>query len=280
MKIGDKVLILDKGFNIPTYTDVFEKLGFKDPSHSRFSRDIIDGDIKVMGVCKDPMNSSRTLVGVTDKSGMEYLFDEKYLKLIENTMRKITDLEKNEFIHCANKEEAEEICKLMHEAGFRWSNGKTYLESNFNNEKSITYSPINQSYSDLEYVLRRGYTVYKAQDFIKNINKKQEKVMSNLKVVKSQVLNVKGQEREVTIVVVIKDNDSVGAGYSVKVPEDKANPELAEKIAFGRAMNLKTNLTPEMVMGLGMSRKYILYAIAENLLKRIEAGTIQIKGIK
>lgn len=41
--------------------------------------------------------------------------------------KSIKDLKSNEAIHCKTKEEAEAICKLMHEAGFKWRSGDSFL---------------------------------------------------------------------------------------------------------------------------------------------------------
>jgi len=42
---------------------------------------------------------------------------------------KITDVKVNQVVHCATEEEAKRICNLMHNAGFRWINGETYLNN-------------------------------------------------------------------------------------------------------------------------------------------------------
>jgi len=99
-----------------------------------------------------------------------------------------------------------------------------------------------------------------------------------LKAALTKTISVKGVEREVTVVVLI-NNGEVRSGYSVRIPEDKHNKELAEKIAKGRALNDKTNLTT-MLVGLGMDKKFILYAIAEDLLRKVSEGKIEIKGVK
>lgn len=105
------------------------------------------------------------------------------------------------------------------------------------------------------------------------VNKKQ----IEMKVVKSEDIEVNGKKRNLTIVVMISEAE-VRAGYSIKVPEDKQNSELGEKIATGRALSDRTNLV-DMVCGIGMNKKYILYSIAEHLIRQVQRGTIQIKGI-
>ena len=99
-----------------------------------------------------------------------------------------------------------------------------------------------------------------------------------MKVVKTQSVKIDGIERDVTVAVVVTDGQ-VRTGYSVRMPEDEQDEKLAETIAVGRAMKDKTNLTPDMVMGIGMDKKYILYAIADHHLKVISDGNV-VKGIK
>ena len=43
---------------------------------------------------------------------------------------KVTDLKENECIHCETEEQANAICKLMHEAGLTWHDGDSYLSVN------------------------------------------------------------------------------------------------------------------------------------------------------
>lgn len=44
-------------------------------------------------------------------------------------MKLVTELKENEVIHCKTEEEAVAICKLMHEAGLKWSSGLSYLRT-------------------------------------------------------------------------------------------------------------------------------------------------------
>ena len=110
-------------------------------------------------------------------------------------------------------------------------------------------------------------------------NSKNNKIMQTLSVTKTETVQIGKKKREITITVLV-DNGRVRAGYSVRNPEDKkTNPELAKQISTGRALSDKTNLV-DMTIGVGMDRKYILYAIAEQLFREIGSGKIQIKGIK
>ena len=86
----------------------------------------------------------------------------------EKQIMKVTDLKENECIHCETEEQAVAICKLMHEAGLKWRNGKTYLYyDDYNTYKSETcYIPKEGTYCSLKYVKRRNYTIYKVKEFL------------------------------------------------------------------------------------------------------------------
>lgn len=116
---------------------------------------------------------------------------------------------------------------------------------------------------------------------LNDFNKSIEKIKQNFKqmeISKTQVLKINGKKREVTLVVLTEQN-KIKAGYSVRVPGDKKNEKLGKSIAKGRALKPKTNLI-DMELGKGLDRKFILYAIADDLFKKIERGIIEIKGIK
>ena len=112
---------------------------------------------------------------------------------------------------------------------------------------------------------------------LENTSINTKEIIMNL--VKTKEVTLNETKREITIVVVV-ENGVVKSGYSVKLPEDKENAELAEKIATGRASKEKTNLTPDTELGKGLDKKYILHAIADNLFLKIERGVLKIKGVK
>lgn len=99
-----------------------------------------------------------------------------------------------------------------------------------------------------------------------------------MKITKTEKVKINGKSRNVTIVV-LNEGKKVKAGYSIRMPQDKENDELGGKIALGRAKNERTNLV-DMELGKGLDRKFIMYAIAEDLLKQIERGVIKVKGVK
>lgn len=105
------------------------------------------------------------------------------------------------------------------------------------------------------------------------------KPIITMKANKTEKLKVNGKNRDITVAGVITEDGELRVGYSVRLPSDKKYEELALKIATGRAMSDKTNLV-DMTVGIGMDKKYIIYAVLEHVLRQIGRGTIAIKGIK
>ena len=83
---------------------------------------------------------------------------------------KVTDLKENECIHCKTKKQAKAICKLMHEAGFRWINGDSYLSKNFYHvyKSETCYHTKQGTYYYLDYAKEENCKIYKAKLFLKN----------------------------------------------------------------------------------------------------------------
>ena len=81
---------------------------------------------------------------------------------------KVTDLKKNECIHCETEEQAKAICKLMHEAGLKWRGGQNYLHlTNYYTHTTETcYFPIDGQYDELSYAKQENYKIYKAEQFL------------------------------------------------------------------------------------------------------------------
>jgi len=100
----------------------------------------------------------------------------------------------------------------------------------------------------------------------------------SMTVTKTKTVTIQGHTRDLTIAVCIVAG-KIRTGYSVRDPNDEPNEELAKKIATGRAMSDRTNLT-DMVVGKGMDKKFILYAVADWIISGFERGVHQIKGIK
>ena len=91
---------------------------------------------------------------------------------------KVTDLKENECIHCETEEQANAICKLMHEAGLKWRDGQNYLHltNYYTHTTEICYFPIDGQYDELSYAKHENYKIYKAEQFLT----KNTKVMSTI----------------------------------------------------------------------------------------------------
>ena len=81
---------------------------------------------------------------------------------------KVTDLKENECIHCKTEEQANAICKLMHESGLTWHDGDSYLSVNlYDIYKSETcYFPAKGEFSDLTFAKEEKCKIYKAEQFL------------------------------------------------------------------------------------------------------------------
>ena len=81
---------------------------------------------------------------------------------------KVTDLKENECIHCETEEQANAICKLMHEAGLKWVTGFSYLsKNNYGSYTSETcYLPSKGTFASLDYAKGEDHTIYKAEQFL------------------------------------------------------------------------------------------------------------------
>ncbi len=81
---------------------------------------------------------------------------------------KVTDLKENECIHCETEEQANTICKLMHEAGLTWYFGDSYLSKNNYDvyNQNTCYNPKIGQYCDFNFYKQNNYTIYKAEQFL------------------------------------------------------------------------------------------------------------------
>ena len=111
---------------------------------------------------------------------------------------KVTDLKENECIHCETKEQANAICKLMHEEGLKWFTEESYLKYNhYVTHKSETcYIPKEGLHCSLNYAKAYNHTIYKAEQFLnKNIENMET---SNLQVLNSTI-RINGDMKEINI---------------------------------------------------------------------------------
>lgn len=173
--------------------------------------------------------------------------------------------------------------------GFKFENGKYRTSRGYD---TLRFSPKMQTYigvmGEIEKVRTRSVKVRfpDGNSFWYPINqnvvrqKVSQVIQNNMVVTKTKALKVKGKDRDITVAVILDRNSGeIKGGYSVRMSEDKANDELGNKIAIGRANSPRTNLL-EMQCGEGMDKKFILYAIADNILGKIERGVIDIKGVR
>lgn len=100
---------------------------------------------------------------------------------------KVIDLKENECIHCETEEQANAICKLMHEAGLKWRFGGSYLV-NKRNYHNICYYPKSGEHGSLKYARERTHKIYKAEQFL-NQNTK----------IMSTVVNINPDTSEINI---------------------------------------------------------------------------------
>ena len=81
----------------------------------------------------------------------------------------VTELNSNEVIHVRTEQEAIAICQLMHDAGLKWCNNKSYLDINEWNNKygEICYNPSKGGYSRFQwYTSKKSFTIYPASLFL------------------------------------------------------------------------------------------------------------------
>lgn len=188
-------------------------------------------------------------------------------------------LTENTAVHCPTEELANKVLKVAHDNGYKWITGYSYISKNIWNchKENTCYNIVNGSYADTHFYLDNNYTIMSAEQFLK-YNSKQE-IMKDLKYFQTKTLRVNDKQRDITVAVYLKDEKLYG-GYAVRNPIDKEfDTEKAKLIATGRSMNSRTNLLKDESVGT-LTHRYILKAIAENLLREIEIGNILIKGIR
>ena len=142
---------------------------------------------------------------------------------------KVTDLKKNECIHCETEEQANAICKLMHEAGLKWRFGGSYLV-NKRNYHNICYYPKSGEHGSLEYAKEENYKIYKAEQFL---TQKQETM--------STVVNINPDTSEINITPkegfeIDLENSDLKNGKVILKEVEKKYPNM---FALPKIMNLE-----------------------------------------
>lgn len=92
-------------------------------------------------------------------------------------MKNIKDLKENEVIVCRSEQEAIQIRQLMHDAGFKWCTGESYIEKEWY-YKGITYSPKRGTHLHLSLMYPFEKRIHEAKDFIME-EKEQENEQPN-----------------------------------------------------------------------------------------------------
>lgn len=91
-----------------------------------------------------------------------------FYHFFQSIMKKVTDLNEKEVIHCPTEAKAIAICKLMHEAWLKRCSWFSYLAKNNRNEykKNTCYYTRSGEYSTIDFYKKEWYTVYPASDFL------------------------------------------------------------------------------------------------------------------
>ncbi|MDV3537876.1 hypothetical protein CMU94_01910 [Elizabethkingia anophelis] len=89
------------------------------------------------------------------------------------TKKYIKDLSENDVIHAPTLEIAENICKKLHELGYKWNSGADYSDCKWNEYKEDTcYCPKTGFYADKNFFINNGcFNIYYheiIEDFIHN----------------------------------------------------------------------------------------------------------------
>lgn len=188
---------------------------------------------------------------------------------------------KNVVIEVLDREHGAKVVKYFRNLGFK-TDEYTGSETRLNGDNYRYYGVDGNGKFDnfkLEQVNNYGFSIVTLPTEVNEETQSINNNQINMNLVKTKEVTLNNTKREITIAIVV-ENGVVKSGYSIRLPEDKANAELAEKIATGRAFKEKTNLTPDTELGKGLDKKYILHAIADNLFLKIERGVLKIKGVK
>jgi hypothetical protein len=83
-------------------------------------------------------------------------------------MKRIEDLTVNEVIHCPTEQEAIALCKMMHEKGMKWADGKNYIKNTEweYHKQETCYRPADGTRSRKGFFEERGDTIHPASLFL------------------------------------------------------------------------------------------------------------------
>lgn len=73
----------------------------------------------------------------------------------------------NVVMHCSTKEEAEDFCRVMHEAGKKWTNNLSYLKTEWElYEENTCYSFNRNTYGNIQFYNQHGYIILEWSDYM------------------------------------------------------------------------------------------------------------------
>lgn len=84
--------------------------------------------------------------------------------------------DKNAVMHCATEEEANDFCRVMHEAGAKWCDGELYVEDTMwrTFKKKTIYFFNDGTHNCIEEAVHKNYTILKWSDYMKKEFTKQD----------------------------------------------------------------------------------------------------------
>ena len=98
-----------------------------------------------------------------------------FQQFMQSQTKKLEEFTDKDVIHCPTEELAVKICKLLHDRGFIWGSGATFIKiNNWDSFKENTCYLIKKGeYASLIYYENKGYTIYKAEDILALYEEKQ-----------------------------------------------------------------------------------------------------------
>ena len=75
----------------------------------------------------------------------------------------------NEYIHCLTEYEANQVLQIAHDNGYRWCDGESFIHQGIweEYEANTCYDIAGGVYGDFGLIKSRGYTIIKAEEFLK-----------------------------------------------------------------------------------------------------------------
>lgn len=76
--------------------------------------------------------------------------------------------DKKVVMHCSTREEAEDFCRVMHEAGKKWDSGREYISVTHwsNNKENICYNFNTNSYYYRDFYIENGYIILEWSEYM------------------------------------------------------------------------------------------------------------------